>query len=106
MKLFKIFTIILILSLGNSLLAQEANFDIYPNPASSKVTVSYNSNTDYQIIITNLIGTEVYRKKASHINLSHTIQLDALGLNTGMYLIKIQIKNQTVAQKRLIIKTF
>lgn len=89
---------------GFSALAQEANFDVYPNPATSNISVSFESTENYSIIITNLLGTEVFRQEVSSWKSKSFINLNDIGLNTGMYLIKIEVKGVTKNQKRLIIK--
>ena len=96
--------LLLLMTFVFSTIAQN-QIEVYPNPAYKFIKVSYASHHSYNIVITNLIGTVVYRKTIDSPYPSvHSIDLSHASLNLGMYLIKIEVKSRIMAQKRLIIK--
>lgn len=86
--------------------AQNTNesFDVYPNPASTKVTVVYESNQSYTISIQNLLGTELYRLENTSFKSKTILDISDLNLQSGMYLVKITENDVTVKRQRLFIK--
>lgn len=81
------------------LLTQVSNMGIYPNPTSGKVTVRFNAN---RLGVANLTvldtkGSVVYRQEIKG-NGTQVMSIDLTGLNTGLYLLKV---NNAV--KRLVI---
>ncbi len=61
-----------------------SKFKMYPNPASSELTIQNQSTID-SISIINMLGQEMFKKSTSN-----TIEtIDVSGLNSGVYFIKI-----------------
>jgi S-ribosylhomocysteine lyase LuxS involved in autoinducer biosynthesis len=67
---------------------------IYPNPTTDVVTISINDQMVQHttIEIVNLVGSVVHQMVA--IQPKTMISADALGLRSGIYLIKINYENQ------------
>lgn len=72
------------------------NLKLYPNPSEDYVHLSYSDTID-KIIITNILGQEIYENK---INLETTI-IDILSYDRGTYFITIYIKDRTTTMKML-----
>jgi hypothetical protein len=61
-------------------------FHIYPNPATSMITIKYNgSNIGEQIQIYNSIGVLI-----KEVEISHSTQIDISGLSDGLYFIHLK----------------
>jgi|GEM_PF-6466065 len=93
------------LILSMTLHAQNApKVNLYPNPASTFVRISFSEvvQTDVTVVISDILGNkiETYTFKPSE---SVDIDLAALNLINGLYLIKIQT-GSTMVQKRLLVK--
>ncbi len=76
------------------------NFGIYPNPASSQVSLTFNSNYTSGkacIEIVNSIGKVVYSK--SEMLLKNKIDLNLSNLPSGLYFVKVEIDNKVSSTK-------
>lgn len=73
----------------------EANkFKMYPNPATSTLTVEASSIIDY-VAITNMLGQEVIKK-----SVSSTLELiDVSALQQGVYLVKVVSNGNSTTQR-------
>ncbi len=60
--------------------------NIYPNPAEEFVVVSYESGGE--IIITDVLGKEMYRNNLTTHNTPHTTQIDIRQFPSGIYFVK------------------
>lgn len=69
------------------------NVSIYPNPASSTVTIQTNEAIE-NVIVYNLLGKEILRGKSEIINIS--------SLSQGMYILQIETQNGVIGTKRII----
>lgn len=65
------------------------SFDLYPNPASDKIYLHANSQTDFDISIFNSIGQLILKEK-----ISPDQQLDIKKLPSGIYFGKALLKNE------------
>ncbi len=75
-----------------------STINIYPNPANEFVVVSYASPSaslwrpkesgDKEIIITDVLGKEMYRSSLTTHNTQHTTQIDIRQFPSGIYFIK------------------
>lgn len=82
----------------SSVIENEAlNFNIYPNPANSNVSVS-NVTAGSTVTIIDVMGKRVYATKA----VNTTIDLSVENLSNGLYFIEIE-NNGAVAQKKLVV---
>ncbi len=76
------------------------NFVIYPNPSNSNVTIKSLINVgDVSISIFDINGRTVYSKES---NLTNDININTENLRTGVYILKIQNKSFTYANKLII----
>lgn len=73
------------------------NFNIYPNPANSTVSVS-NVTIGSTVTIIDVMGKRVYATKAVYT----TVDLSVETLSNGIYFIEIE-NNGAVAQKKLVV---
>jgi hypothetical protein len=73
------------------------NFNIYPNPANSAVSVS-NVTVGSTVTIFDVMGKRVYATKA----VNTTVDLSVETLSNGLYFIEIE-NNGAVAQKKLVV---
>lgn len=73
---------------------------VYPNPAKDNITINTTKNSKVDIMITDALGKEVYRK--SNFN-SNTINIS--NLNNGVYFVKIfNTELNQVETRKLIVK--
>jgi Secretion system C-terminal sorting domain/Fibronectin type III domain len=77
---------------------------VYPVPASSVVTVSFDAYTkgSSTIIITNQLGVEVLRKKVGVDNGINVTNIDVSGLAAGVYSVKVVNGKNVQTQKMMI----
>jgi PKD repeat protein len=71
---------------------------IYPNPASSSVSISWNESGEKsvsEITISNSLGQRVYTKHTSSIE--NKIELDISNWNAGLYLIRLKENNRFIS---------
>ena len=80
---------------GSLLTSSNTIFEVYPNPANGNFTIQGNGLFSYHIY--NVNGSDI--KKAAAIDKAEVSTQD---LNSGMYLVKIHNKNQTVTRKVII----
>lgn len=78
-------------------LQNERNIHIYPNPSDGYFEISMSDQADYQIIVYDLSGKQLYSSQ-------NTSQLDLSFLENGMYMIRVVSENCDVNQKILIQK--
>ncbi len=71
-----------------------AQFSIYPNPASDKLSISYSHNDEItvDISIVDIAGRTVKNRKQQYFSNSH-IEIDVADLITGVYLLHIVNKD-------------
>jgi hypothetical protein len=77
---------------------------VYPVPASSVITVSFDAFTkgSSTIIITNQLGVEVLRKKVGVDNGINITNLDVSSLSSGVYSVKVVNGKNVQTQKMMI----
>lgn len=74
------------------------NSSVYPNPASSEITISYNLATSGKLIIYNTYGQIVYSIDLNEKNYRHSISVSEF--SNGIYLYKILSDNHEVDNGR------
>jgi subtilisin-like proprotein convertase family protein len=82
---------------------EENDFEIYPNPSTGMVNLNFSNQNmnDSRLIVFDLKGRMLHKKQ---IDLkSGTYNLDLSFLQSGIYFLKLQSKNQSVV-KKLILK--
>lgn len=94
------------LSTITSFIAGEpVTFQLYPNPASDNLTISYsiNQNLPIEISIANILGELVFQKSFESTTGDHLIQLPVDRFTSGVYLVSLQTSMSTV-KKQLVIR--
>ena len=96
------------LSVGVSENAFANSFNVFPNPASDVLNLTFNnnaSNDNVNMVMTDIAGKEIY--SLEEINLSpdqtKTIQLKTIGLAKGMYFLALS-QGSSRASKKIIIE--
>ena len=88
--------------LGNDFSSLDTNFNMYPNPASNMVTISFNEvSNNISVILYDQLGRVVLNNDFE--NISNEIQLPLDKLNKGIYYVQI-ISNTIKSTKKLIVK--
>ncbi len=88
--------------LGNDFSSLGTNFNMYPNPASNMVTISFNEvSNNISVILYDQLGRVVLNNDFE--NISNEIQLSLDKLNNGIYYVQI-ISNTIKSTKKLIVK--
>lgn len=83
--------------------AKDQLFTIYPNPAASFVDITLPKTGDYSISVTDLNGKEQFKQAVSN-TASFRIDLNALRLRNGIYLIRINAEDVSIEHKLIINK--
>ena len=79
--------------------ASAASLSIYPNPASSQVTIA-NGSVIQQMVVTNIIGKEIININPN----SENVNLNVENLQKGIYILSIEDINGSVSSQRLIVE--
>lgn len=76
-------------------------FNIYPNPTNGLLTVSIQQNSEVQdLVITDVLGQVI---AASDIKNKITFDLNAMGLNNGIYFVTITGKNKAKHTQKIVL---
>ena len=87
------------LSAGIDELASTMGLNVYPNPASNKLNVSFNAdNVDYTINISDLSGRIISTNSYNRLADYQDIEIPLTGISSGNYIISIASINGTVNQ--------
>lgn len=78
----------------------EANLIVYPNPASERIAVHYNTSSPSTLRLSNLLGQVVLEMNFSGA-LRHHLEVDRL--DSGTYILSVTEQNRVVKQQKLII---
>ncbi len=87
--------------------AFDANVSMYPNPAKDQLTIGYklSANVAVQVGMYDLLGREVLSAQPANQQLgAQTIQMNTANVLNGVYLVKLQVGNQTITRKVVIAK--
>ena len=77
--------------------ANQKDFNVYPNPSSNLIFVSSELSNNFSVSVYNIVGKEMLSKVDSK-NLNH-IQLNISSLSNGVYILKIETEGKTFVQK-------
>lgn len=80
----------------------EGILSLYPNPATEHAVIEFvlNQNSEVNIELYNLIGEKVYSEKKGLINSGvHNHRIDAHGLPSGIYFVRMQIGGKVFTKK-------
>lgn len=95
------------LALGISQNVKVKQLNSYPNPCTDRVKIQYNlsgyaHSEDAKIVITNLLGKKMQEKSLQ--NLSGDVMFDVEDFPAGIYFYSIEVAQQVLATKKLIVK--
>ena len=76
----------------------EISLEVYPNPASDIVNVSFEAEGDYTITITDLAGREVATQSLLNLTGSQKIAVPTNDLNSGNYIISVATAGSSYSQ--------
>jgi hypothetical protein len=80
-------------------LSSDNSLHVYPNPASDRINIVYNSSS-YQINLINSLGVNVY----SSLSNSESVEMDISKFAHGIYILKITDSNNAVSLKKIVVK--
>ncbi|MCC6584827.1 MAG: T9SS type A sorting domain-containing protein, partial [Chitinophagales bacterium] len=80
-------------------------FSVFPNPASSNVTVQFNAeeNSNYSIEAFDIVGKKIMQKEASNLSGMQQIQLSLKDAAKGSYLISFSVNGERKSSKVLLL---
>lgn len=80
------------------------NLNIFPNPASNKITVELTTNkeTTAKLRIINLLGETLFTGSLRFISTNNTFELNTSNYEKGLYMIMIETEEGRIAQKVMI----
>ncbi|MFI5219982.1 MAG: T9SS type A sorting domain-containing protein [Bacteroidia bacterium] len=75
---------------GIAVIAKDASFNVFPNPAADKITITFNTNTNSNAVLNiyNSIGVQVKSMPLSKLN-DEKVALDISELSKGIYVIEL-----------------
>jgi OOP family OmpA-OmpF porin len=74
-------------------------FDIYPNPATTTVAISHNSNRRINTVAINDLSGRDLQSHGGAVR-----EIDVSGLNIGVYMVRAQFENGAVAVRKLVVQ--
>ena len=77
---------------------------VYPNPASDNLNIEFDveQNSEVTILLTDMIGKVIYQNNITASAGSFKSNINTSGMNAGMYLLTLQIGNETFNQKVMV----
>lgn len=87
----------------NSILQQQANLQIYPNPVRAQATISYN-NEDFRkasVSVVNIAGQTVQR---FNVNNNRNFTWNTGELNNGIYFVRLETNGKPLAVQKVIVQ--
>jgi len=79
-----------------------SNFNVYPNPASNVLTVTYAGGSSISLKLYNALGEAVLTKQQSSASGNYTLELLVSGYTPGMYSLSLTDNGQTFSKKVVI----
>jgi hypothetical protein len=73
--------------------------DVFPNPATSEISLEIHLPLDGYVSILNVLGQEVYKDQFTSSNDKMIKQISLSGLNSGVYILKLESNGQTLIKK-------
>jgi len=100
-------TVSVVVTGTNSLSQSNSDFKIFPNPANDHMFVSIDNNAltnndSFEILITDMLGREQYKKQFNNFNPSGPIEINLAELNAGLYTITVENGKTSVRQKLVV----
>ncbi len=91
---------------NKSKIANEIGFNIYPSPVKENLHLSFEgrNSSNYQVVISNMIGNTVHRQQIIVDQGLNTVDLNVKGLNEGIYLIALRDQQGNLLYRHKFIK--
>ncbi len=83
----------------NSIIPVNETIAIFPNPARDYIQIKSESDVITQILLSDIYGKGVLKKRGNYLS----TRVETTGLNTGIYLIQIQLENGELISQKIII---
>lgn len=82
------------------------SFEVYPNPVSTKATITFNSETDqkYLITLTDMIGNIVYSDTISATKEFNSMEINVADFSRGIYLINVTSESGNTLIEKIIVE--
>jgi hypothetical protein len=83
---------------------ESQEFEVYPNPTSGKVTISFvdEQKADRQLLIVDAYGKEVYREQIASEMVNNQFVIDLSSYSKGVYIVKILSDNATFTRRLIL----
>lgn len=90
--------------LGKNEISGGSSLNIFPNPTSEQVTVSFNSNTsaDYHLTLLDAAGREVMVKDGKAVEGANAINVDLKSVAKGVYMINLLQGDNKMTEKVIV----
>lgn len=87
---------------NNDINSSELGINVFPNPTIGKFTIKLNetksAERNVEVKLVNIIGQEVFNKKATFLNSKQEIELDP-SIASGVYIVSVKEGSKVVTQK-------
>jgi alpha-tubulin suppressor-like RCC1 family protein len=80
----------------------KANWQVYPNPASEQVQITYDTNSEATIELYDLQGKLL--KTMQTVGLQGTVSIPLSNLSRGLYLVKFRTKDGEIQTEKLVVE--
>lgn len=84
---------------GLSTLSNDSKFNVFPNPATSEINVSFGTATEREVTLISVVGEKIESKTISGLNTN----FDVSNLPSGVYMIEV-LTNNSKNTERVIVK--
>ena len=91
-----------ILLSDNTILSEEIELNIFPNPASEFVNLSFNSKSDYRWVVYNELGSIVNQSRTKKSSGNTIEKINTSALKPGVYFISIIIEGNATTKEILV----
>ena len=91
-----------ILLSDNNLLSDEIELNIFPNPTTDFINLSFKSNSDYRWVMYNELGSIVNQSRTKKSNGKTVELINTSDLKSGIYFMSIIIDGNAITKEFLI----
>jgi len=88
----------------NNTIMDNANFNVYPNPASESVIINYDLLDQKNVSIHILNAQGVVVKEFTNLNSSQRMPVEVNDLECGVYFVKLTFEDTSISKKLIIVK--
>ena len=86
----------------NTILSEEIELNIFPNPASEFVNLSFNSKSNYRWVVYNELGSIVNQSRTKKSSGNTIEKINTTALESGVYFISIIIDGHATTKEFLV----